>query len=221
MYTPPDFTEPRARAVLDIVARNNFAALVHAADGDVSVTHAPVFLRDGVPEADDAAVEGTVVLLHLARANPVCRRIETTPRLTVVVLGPSHYVTPTWYETPGVVPTWNYAAVHLHCDVRTITDPDWLHAVFDRTSATHEPLVGGDWRRDAERQPMVDKLIRGVVGYELTVWRHEAIFKMSQNKSVADRRGVIAGLRGLGTDEASGVAEMAQAYLKEALRDAS
>ncbi len=67
---------------------------------------------------------------------------------------------------------------------------------------------------------MVDRLIRGVVGYDLVVRSHEATFKMSQNKSAADRLGVIRGMRGLGRERTDAVAEMMATYLKENSGDA-
>lgn len=219
MYKVPAFTENRASRILGLVAQHNFATFIHADGIDISVTHAPLFLLR--PQTPDGAteVDGTVLEMHLARSNVMCRRLETLPKLTVVVTGPSSYVTPTWYETPGVVPTWNYAAVHLHCEATPVTSVERLHEIFDRTAMTHEPTVGGNWNRDGSRQDMVDRLINGVVGYELTVLSHEAIFKMSQNKSVADRMGVISGLRGLGRDATDEVAQMMETYLNESLAD--
>jgi transcriptional regulator len=149
MYTPPAFAEERAPVVLGLLERHNFVALVHALDGDVSVTHVPIFLTEPAERA--TSVDGAGLLMHLARANPLCERLAAHPKLTVVALGPFSYVTPDWYETPGVVPTWNYAAVHLHCDVKAFTDAERLHALFDRTAQRHEPEVGGGWNREGSR----------------------------------------------------------------------
>ncbi|MBF52856.1 MAG: FMN-binding negative transcriptional regulator [Confluentimicrobium sp.] len=219
MYTPPAFAEPRPDRVLGLVEAHDFATLVHADGTDVALTHAPVFLHTPRHAAEATAVEGATLELHLARANALCRRLEQVPRLTVAVLGPSHYITPSWYETHGMVPTWNYAAVHLHCDVVPFTDPDRLHALFDRTAEAYEPAVGGDWSRAGDRQQMVDKLIRGIIGYRLTVRSHEASFKMSQNKTPADRTAVIDGLNGLDTPAAREVATMMADYLRETSTD--
>jgi len=208
MYTPAPFCETRPDRILGLVEAYDFATLVHADGTDVSLTHAPVFLCDPESAASATQVDGATLELHLARANVMCRRLEQLPKLTVAILGPSSYITPSWYETPGVVPTWNYAAVHLHCEVQSFTDPERLHALFDRTARAHEASVGGNWNREGDRQKMVDNLIRGVVGYRLTVTSHEAIFKMSQNKSAADRGNVIAGLAGLGRDATQEVAAM-------------
>lgn len=217
MYKVPAFMESRAVQILRLVETHNFATFIHADGVDISVTHAPVLLRAPSNAESATQVDGTILEMHLARSNVMCKRLETLPRLTVVVTGPSSYVTPCWYETPGVVPTWNYAAVHLHCEASPVTSVERVHEIFDRTAAKHEPTVGGGWNREGSRQEMVDRLINGVVGYELTVLSHEAIFKMSQNKSLPDRVGVISGLRGLATDGANEVADMMQTYLNESL----
>jgi transcriptional regulator len=206
--------------VLGLVEENDFVALVHAAgEGDVSITHVPVLLASPATASEATAVDGAVLEMHLARANPLNGRLAANPRITVMALGPFSYITPLWYETPGVVPTWNYATVHLHCEAAPYTETDRLHRLFDRTATFHEPRVGGGWNREGDRQVMVDKLIRGVVGYDLTVRSHEATFKMSQNKSAADREGVIRGLRGLRRDRPQAVADMMIRYLEEETLD--
>ena len=90
-----------------------------------------------------------------------------------------------------------------------------LAALLDRTAALHEPRVGGTWRRDGRSQSMIDGLLPGIVGYRLTVERHEASAKMSQNMSPANRRGVAEGLRALDRDGPRAVADMMDALAPE------
>ena len=94
-----------------------------------------------------------------------------------------------------MVPTWNYSAVQLTGTLRLHTDPAWLlEAVTDLTQA-HESGRTEPWRVDDAPEEYVAGQLRGIVGLELTVTGVTGKAKLSQNRSAADRRGVVAGLR--------------------------
>jgi len=61
----------------------------------------------------------------------------------------------------------------------------------------------------AERAPaeFVDGMLRGIVAFDLPIERIEGKWKLSQNRSDADRRGVIAGLTAEGGEGAAEVAK--------------
>jgi transcriptional regulator len=44
----------------------------------------------------------------------------------------------------------------------------------------------------------VDRMVRGIVGFEIPITRLEGKLKLSQNRSPADREGVVAALSGSG-----------------------
>lgn len=206
MHVPAPFRAAPAQ-VLALLRAHGFMTIAHPCEPDgrpgVSAAHVPVLVTD-----PRNAVDGTVLELHLARANPLVARLAAHPHATLVAQGPSSYVTPSWYDTEVAVPTWNFAAVHLHGAVEAFEDADALVALLDRTAATHEPTVAGTWRRGAPSQAMVDGLVSGIVGYRFTVERHEAVVKMSQNMSEANRRSVANGLRALDADRPRAVADM-------------
>jgi transcriptional regulator len=47
----------------------------------------------------------------------------------------------------------------------------------------------------------VRQMVNGIVGFEIVVRRLEGKWKVSQNKREPEKRGVIAGLAAVGTDE--------------------
>ena len=52
----------------------------------------------------------------------------------------------------------------------------------------------GAWQLAAQDGDYVDRMLGGIVGFELAVTRIEGKFKLSQNRLPADRLGAIAGL---------------------------
>ena len=128
----------------------------------------------------------------------------------MIVHGPHAYVSPGWYpdkEENARVPTWNYAAAHLHGALQAFEDTESLAGVVDRLSQRFEAQAGGDWRFDHGREDHVSQL-RGIVGFRFVPERIELKFKLSQNHPEANVRGAIAGLRALPGERNDEVAEL-------------
>jgi transcriptional regulator len=155
---------------------------------------------DGYPVATLLPVlwERDTVIAHLARANPQWRAIGQDTAALLVCTGPQGYIHPGWYaakaEHGKVVPTWNYAAVHLAGRARVIEDPDWLRGAVARLTDRHEAGFPDRWQVGDAPEGYLDAMLKAIVGLELRVERIEAKAKLSQNRSAADRRGVIEGL---------------------------
>jgi len=113
-------------------------------------------------------------------------------------MGPEAYVTPSWYatkqETGKVVPTWNYVAVHAYGPVEFFQDPERLLDVVTRLTRKHEAARAKPWAVSDAPADFIAAQLRGIVGIRIPVVRFEGKRKMSQNRPMADRVGVAAGL---------------------------
>ena len=158
---------------------------------------------DGVPDATllpilwDCGDTGDRVVAHFARANEHWKRIADGAAGLIVVSGPEAYVTPSWYaakaEHGKVVPTWNYSAVQLRGPVTVHDDPEWLRDAVTRLTARHEGARSHPWAVTDAPEKYVAGQLRAIVGVELQVEQVDAKAKWSQNRSEADRAGVVAG----------------------------
>jgi transcriptional regulator len=184
---------PRFNAVHD---EAEVRAMVAAIGSGELVTVGP----DGFPLATllPTIWDGDRVVLHMARANEHWRTIGPDAPALLVCTGPQAYVSPGWYaskrEHGRVVPTWNYSSVHLSGRVRVHEDPEWLRNAVTELTDLHEQHRPDRWHVTDAPEQYVTGQLRGIVGLELLVERVEAKQKLSQNRSEADRRGVIAGL---------------------------
>jgi transcriptional regulator len=79
-------------------------------------------------------------------------------------------------------------------------------AVEELTSE-HERPRAEPWHVADAPGSFIDGQLRGIVGVELTLTKVEGKMKLSQNRSRADRRGVVAGLRRSGRDNEQSVAD--------------
>jgi len=174
---------------------------------------------DGTPIATLLPVlwseDGGTVVTHMARANQHWRSIPPASRALAVVAGPQAYVSPSWYASKAehgrVVPTWNYSTVHLVGTVTVHDDPAWVRSAVTRLTDRHERPRDEPWAVTDAPAGYVDKQLRAIVGLEMTVERVQGKAKLSQNRSEADRAGVVTGLRREGRERDAQVAEMMDA----------
>src|SRR5690348_8257520 len=187
MYVPPfnavhDETDIRAMVA---AARTAWLVTVDP-DGVPVATLLPILWRDGV------------VIAHLAKANGQWRSIADDAPGLLIIGGADAYISPSWYATKAehgkVVPTWNYSAVHLSGTVRVHQDSAWIREAVTELTDTHEAGREHRWQVTDAPAPYIDAQLNGIVGIEFTVSRIEGKAKLSQNRSEADRRGVVAGL---------------------------
>lgn len=123
----------------------------------------------------------------------------------------------TWYaakaEHGKVVPTWNYSAVHLTGLARIHHDSEWLRMAVEELTDEHESLREEPWHVTDAPSSYVQGQLHRIVGVELVVTKVEGKAKLSQNRSQADREGVVTGLRQSGRPAERRVAEQMAAAL--------
>lgn len=200
MYTPTFNRAEDEAGLRTFVAHARTGWLVtNGKDAAPCATYLPVLWRDDR------------VIAHFARANPHWREISPDTQTLVIVTGPEAYVSPSWYATKAehgkVVPTWNYSAVHLTGLARVHEETEWLRMAVEELTNEHEQRREEPWHVTDAPSSYVDGQLRGIVGVEVTVTRVEGKTKLSQNRSRADREGVVEGLRESGRPDEQGVAE--------------
>ncbi len=151
------------------------------------------------------------LVAHAARANQQWSGVVDGQRVLAIVHGPQAYVSPSWYaakaEHGRVVPTWNYSAVHLSGTVELVDDPESVLGIVTRLTARHEGARPAPWSVDDAPAAYVAGQLRAIVGVVVHVEAVEAKAKLSQNRSAADRAGVVRGLRADGDPDGVRVAD--------------
>jgi len=212
MYLPPAFAVDDPERLRDFIRRYPLGTLVTATANGLDANHIPLLLAT-------AADAGARLHGHIARANPLWRDAVTDAPALVIFHGPNSFISPSWYpskrEHARVVPTWNYAVVHAHGQLRFIDDPAWVRAHVEALTHEHEAHRNAPWAVSDAPAEFVDKMVAAVVGLEISITRWYGKWKVSQNRSVADRLGVIGGLE----DQASESSVAMAALVKETLSE--
>jgi transcriptional regulator len=204
LYTPPAFRESDPAKLHEHILACSLAMLVTASDAGPLVSHLPFILE---PETGPHGE----LIGHLARANPQWRASDLGKPALAVFMGPDAYVSPSWYASkktdPRVVPTWNYVAVYARGRLEVFEDAERLKAVVTRLTERHEAGFSAPWQVSDAPADFLARMLRGIVGVRLVIEEIEGKRKLSQNRSAADREGVIAGL---GMSERAADREVAQ-----------
>ena len=187
MYNPPAFTETRPDELRAIMQAAALPVLVSPTASGMIATHLPLLF-----EAPDRLIG------HVARANPHWSDALPHADTLAIFLAAEGYVSPSWYptkaETGKVVPTWNYQAVHATGHLEIIEDPAQLLTIVTQLTNRHETPRRAPWSVTDAPADYIAAQLKGIVGLVLHITRLEGKAKLSQNKSPADRNGVIAGI---------------------------
>jgi transcriptional regulator len=201
MYVPRHFAFPEGAEsrLQDLIEAHNFGLLVvgDGADAAPEAAHLPFVL-------DHSRGRLGTLIAHVARANPLWRRFAPGREVLVVFQGPHAYVSPDWYAGRGLVPTWNYVAVHGYGVPRLLTGEAAASAALAALSRVMEAGLAPKppWSMDQLSETARRGLVRGVVAFEIELARLEGKQKLNQNRSADDRAGVVAALEAAG-DEGS------------------
>ncbi len=185
MYLRPFFAETDHARIAGLIAAYSFGVLITHGPRGMEASHIPFIV---------AQQDGQLILsAHLGAANPQCDALDGGTALAVFT-GPHAYIAPGWYTTQPAVPTWDYAAVHIHGTLARVDD-DASTAEILKALAADDPK-GFDL--DSLAPQYRAQMFKGIKAFRLPANRIEAQWKMSQNRSAEDRQGVIAALRDQG-----------------------
>jgi transcriptional regulator len=199
MYVPPHFAEQRPEVLHQFIHDYPFATVITVTADGIAASHVPLVLHrePGTP----AVLRG-----HFSRANPQARD-RTAARALAIFHGPEAYVSPAWYpskqESGKVVPTWNFIVVHAEGPFHFVDDRDFLEQHLRSLTDAHERARPTPWEIEDAPRDYIDSAMKGIVAFEIAIERLEGKWKLSQNRSAADRAGVVAGLRHDGDERMS------------------
>jgi transcriptional regulator len=206
MYQPDHFRVDDLPQLHALMRARPFATLVSSGALGLYATHLPTVLRDDAPQEAPNATPHGVIECHLSRANPHWKDLAAGNEALMIFQGPEAYVTPNWYPSKAehgeVVPTWNYAVVHAYGRPEVMQEADWLRRHVGELSAQQEASEARPWAVSDAPDRYVEVMLRGIVGFRFAITRLEGKWKMSQNREMNDRAGVVSGLgrRGEGAD---------------------
>lgn len=177
MYIPRINRMDGETEIRAFVRENNFALLVSTVKRRLWGTHIPLLL-----EQDE---DGTDWLVgHAAAANPFCRHLPEGEEVMCVFQGPHAYISSSWYDHENV-PTWNYMAVHAYGVLERMSSAH-VRAHLKQLVDHHEAPESDPVDIDAMDPTMIEREMKGVVGFRIRVTEWQGKAKLSQNRDDAN-----------------------------------
>ncbi|MEY3660815.1 MAG: hypothetical protein RLZZ169_1641 [Pseudomonadota bacterium] len=191
MYVPPLFAETDPQAIASLIDRHPLATLVLVKDGVAQADHIPFVRLAGV-------ATGERLVAHVSKLNDTWRSIGAGCEALLVFAGGSAYISPSLYPskktTHEVVPTWNYASVHLRGHITCSHDSAEKRHIVEQLTRKMESGRSEPWAVSDAPAAYIDRMLAGIVALRFDIEAMTSKFKASQNRSVEDREGVVAGL---------------------------
>lgn len=180
MYLPQHFAVTDPTVLFDLMQRFSFATLVSVHEGRPFATQIPFTVYP----------ERNLLASHMARANPQWTSFNQNQEVLVIFQGDHSYISPSWYAKHPSVPTWNYMTVHAYGKVQIVEEPEAVKNLLHDLVVQYEQ----QWKMEELPQDYLHGMIKGIVAFQIEITRLLGKFKLSQNRSRADRERVIAAL---------------------------
>ena len=195
MYVPKMFKVTDLEEIHAFIEANSFATLVTTEKGKPIATHLPLEMKK---QGEDYYLTG-----HLAYGNRQWRTFDT--EVLAIFQGPDAYISSSWYEQEEV-PTWNYQAVHVYGQATIIEKKELIEDLTLMLTKYEEnrehPVL---W--DTLSSELLEKELKGIVGFKIKVNEIQAAYKLSQNRNNKDFRNIIEQLRYEGNQKSEQIAK--------------
>ncbi len=179
MYIPKHFSGKNKEHAIQFIERFNFGILISTKNSRPIGSHLP-FL---VSERNDELI----LTSHFARANEQSFDFESK-EILAIFSEPHAYVSPNHYERKENVPTWNYVSVHAYGITTLINDYEGVISVLETTINRFDPEYIKQWNELSEEYK--NRMTRGIVAFEIRVTELQFNEKLSQNKTIVERRNI-------------------------------
>lgn len=186
LYIPKPHLVDDRKFLHDFMDEFSFVDLVTAAP-TIRITHIPALIDRTVGKY--GTIRG-----HISRQNPQSKTFDGRQSAVIVFRGPHSYISPTWYAKTEVVPTWNFGTVHASGKLKAIDEPKALHDLLAKLIHKFETYEDSSYDFAKLPDSYVYGMIAGIIGFELEIELLEGKFKLGQERSEADKQGILKGL---------------------------
>jgi len=190
MYIPEIYNNTDMDKINQFIRANSFADLVTVNEGKVSSNKVPFLYNE----------EEGVLYGHFGKTNPQLAELELCPEVLVIFSGADAYISPHWYVSKNLVPTWNFQSLQVRGKARTV-DKAGLLEILTKLTEFHEAKLQAPWSIDSLPPESLEMMLNMIVGFEIQISDIKFKEKMSQNRSAEDRSSIIAILK----DQSCGV----------------
>lgn len=184
MYKMKDFQEGDESKLLEFIKEFSFATVTGIGEGFPVASHLPLEISG---YADKLIFTG-----HMMRKTDHQLAFEKNENVLVIFQSPHAYVSAGWYENPGQGSTVNYMAVHAKGKISFMDEHgtmEELRKITDKHIGLNSPASFHNISDEYKAA-----MVKAIRGFQIEVTELQHVFKLSQNKNLADQKNIIAQL---------------------------
>lgn len=211
MYNPSHFQETRSEVLLELIKNHALASITRLTPEGLVADHIPLMhIADGSPFGK--------LIGHVAKKNPIWQSPSATEHL-IIFQASDHYISPNWYaskaQTAKVVPTWNYAVVHITAHLKAIENSDGILAILENLTVKNEASQAHPWQVQDAPADYLATMMANIVGIEFEIKSMVGKFKVSQNQVPDNQKSVVTQLEYLAENNSPSNAQAMAAMVKK------
>lgn len=198
MYAPKHHQIEDRAALLAYMRTYSFAAIISSGAGGLVATHLPFVIEE--------AGDRVTLLAHMAKANPQWHDFSAGLEAMVIFMQPHAYISPRLYDSRQNVPTWNYVAVHAYG--RPVLIEERAAKLELQRKLIRQYDAGYLAQMEELPDSYMDAKLAAIVAFSLEVTRMDARYKLSQEKTPAERERIARELESGGDGVAADTARL-------------
>ncbi|MEQ1553404.1 MAG: FMN-binding negative transcriptional regulator [Ferruginibacter sp.] len=185
MYKSAHFTETNTQAIINFLKANSFAIITGFGATYPESTQIPLEIEEK---------NGKIYFSgHLMKKTDHHKAFEENENVLVLFTGPHCYVSASWYNNPQSASTWNYMTVHAKGKIK-FTDEEGTYNIIKVLTEKYENAESIAAFNKIPKEYIMQH-IKAIVGFNIEVDSLENVFKLSQNKTEAEKINIISKLR--------------------------
>ena len=197
MYKLNYFIETDNKLIKQFMNDNSFVSVCGNGNPFPVVTHVPVEISY---EEDK-----TILIGHIMKNTDHHKAFLKDENVLCIFNGPHSYISASCYTKPTVASTWNYMTIHAAGTLRFTDESDTIEIIENLTTKYEGNENAGSFKNLSEEY--VNRLVKAIIGFKINVKSIDAVFKLSQNHEIDNRKKIIEYLKGLKKDNASLIAK--------------
>jgi len=203
MYPPKYFQthEDESYKLTAVVNDNPLATLlININEPLPHVSHIPFHFSECESNFDPAAnTEKRMLIAHVSNRHPLAEKLlaQDYVEVSLVFHGEQGYISPhcdaniNEKQNGQVVPTWNYAKVHVTGIARPILEPEKKYQQMKISSQHFEREQEKPWKITEVSDKKIRQMLTAITFFEVNVSSIKGNFKLSQNKTEQVRKRIV------------------------------
>lgn len=194
MFNYPHYKEEDREMIMSFMRQHPFVMLIGTdARSRIEATQVPVMIDE---QEDKIILRG-----HIARKSDHHRALEENPAALVIFTGAHTYISGTWYTgNLEQASTWNYIAIHARGKIRWMDEHELVTLLKKLTLHFENYNTASTTIYDNLPSAYVERLIKGIVGFEIEVTELDNVYKLSQKRDEKSYDNVVEQLKKMDGD---------------------